>query len=558
MADQCTCQLTIKSQASKASKPLTISAIKIAFEGGIKPILVRHQESDSFSKTSYAKVELSEGGDSPEGLTGNQDLTVAPNQIKVFEFTFPLRESGHARAISATFTIEAESFQLDYVVDFDQVVVPDIWWHQDTARKRLVRIDPYLINIMPKPPKMDVRFVELHDQYYTNEAIKLQLEVLNGEEEGSTGSLHVYVNNDHGPQIHLKLDEAPEDETDTSRSISKRSLGTIGSGKSKFITVEIPPTDISSAYDLIVDLSYNLVSDLETPISRTMSIRLFVVSPFEANYDFAPRYDETPWPSYFSHEELCDLPEDGNEQNIPKAAGIQQRWCLKAMYASFAVSTLLVKRVDVTTLSVSGGISCYTTPLFESGPSDDTPLVMEPNASEETNFTVVTQKISLDDRRSGSLDLALSISWQRSADSSLNTTLLPVPRLLVASQEPRVLLHISPHPSSSPATPILVVSYTIENPSMHFLTFGMVMNPSEDFAFSGTKSGTAQLVPLSRRTVSFVVIPNPSVRGQWIRPVFVVRDRYFQKVLKVSPGEGCRADKDGVSIWVPAKDDEEE
>lgn len=104
---------------------------------------------------------------------------------------------------------------------------------------------------------------------------------------------------------------------------------------------------------------------------------------------------------------------------------------------------------------------------------------------------------------------------------------------------------------------------------MHFLTFGIVMNPSEHFAFSGIKQGTVQLLPLSRRTVRFRLLPlididrgegridgkapgSSDQEGEWIRINFVVRDRYFQKVLKVVATEGMRSDKEGVLIWVPA------
>jgi hypothetical protein len=49
------------------------------------------------------------------------------------------------------------------------------------------------------------------------------------------------------------------------------------------------------------------------------------------------------------------------------------------------------------------------------------------------------------------------------------------------------------------------------------------------------------------------------VRGEWIRPVLVVRDRYFQKVLRVVPAsEGLRADKEGVLVWVPPEEEENE
>lgn len=91
---------------------------------------------------------------------------------------------------------------------------------------------------------------------------------------------------------------------------------------------------------------------------------------------------------------------------------------------------------------------------------------------------------------------------------------------------------------------------TIENPSNHFLTFGLAMEPSEEFAFSGVKQSNLQLVPLSRRTMRYRLLP--SVRGDWIGPIrCIIRDRYFQKVLKIAPTEGMKLDKDGILLWVP-------
>ena len=82
------------------------------------------------------------------------------------------------------------------------------------------------------------------------------------------------------------------------------------------------------------------------------------------------------------------------------------------------------------------------------------------------------------------------------------------------------------------------------------------MHPSEHFAFSGVKQGTVQLLPLSRRTITLHLLP--SVSGEWIRPAFVVRDRYFQKILRVIATEGMRSDKDGLLVWVPPLMDDEE
>jgi len=64
------------------------------------------------------------------------------------------------------------------------------------------------------------------------------------------------------------------------------------------------------------------------------------------------------------------------------------------------------------------------------------------------------------------------------------------------------------------------------------------------------KQSTLQLVPLSRRTMNFRLLP--SVRGEWVGPIHcVIQDRYFQKVLKIAPTEGMRLDKEGILVWVP-------
>ena len=48
----------------------------------------------------------------------------------------------------------------------------------------------------------------------------------------------------------------------------------------------------------------------------------------------------------------------------------------------------------------------------------------------------------------------------------------------------------------------------------------------------------------------------PTVRGEWIGPIHcVIRDRYFQKVLKIAPTEGMKVEKEGILVWVPAEDE---
>jgi hypothetical protein len=594
VGESCTSQLTVKSKAQSAAATVTMAEIRIFFEGSMRWVTLRHTAMKGAEKPRpdgiiYNNVALHEPTTHPDAratsrdprstaLLGKSDLSFPPGKTKVFEFVCPLREAGEARATSATFFLASELFDLDYIVTFNQTIMPDVWWCQKPGRKRLVRVDPHAMNVLPKPPKMDQRFAALQDQYYTNEPIRLQLDISNGEDEESVAKLVVQIAGDQAPPFVLGLAQSAHEDDDpdpAEAGTQYLELGSIASTGSTSAVIEIPPVMLPAIYDVTVELSYHLVSDMETPISKTTTIRLLVVSPFEANYDFSPRLDVTPWPSFFSHDESNTSIEQ-DQESLPKATGLAQKWCLTTRYASFATEALIIEDVDISVLSLNGGVTCTT---IKSDPLDHSfPHLIEPNSISERQFSVFTRKLSLDDRRSASLDLLLLIKWRRPStssdpDTTINTTHLPIPRLLVASSEPRVLASVVYSPVPDIALPLLTLSYTIENPSTHFLTFGIVMNPSEHFAFSGIKQGTVQLLPLSRRTIRFRLLPLIDVGGsgkadgnriegkapggsdqdgEWIRINFVVRDRYFQKVLKVVATEGMRADKEGVLVWVPA------
>jgi hypothetical protein len=80
------------------------------------------------------------------------------------------------------------------------------------------------------------------------------------------------------------------------------------------------------------------------------------------------------------------------------------------------------------------------------------------------------------------------------------------------------------------------------------------MEPSEDYAFSGSKATTLNVLPVARRSVTYRLLP--LVSGTWIKPTIVVRDKYFQKVLKLIPTDGMRKEGDGVGIWIPEEAEE--
>ena len=553
VGELCPSQLAVTSTALPTSVPVTMTEIRIEFEGSMKPIILRHSSTSqdtNLSSISLSKISLTdsmtESIGAPDGrpaLSGEGALTFRPGQTRIFEFGSLLREAGEAKAISVTFGIASDLFDLDYIQSFNEgTITPDVWWGEQSVKKKLIRANASAITILPKPPKMELRFIELEEQYYTNEHIKLQLEVVNGEDEDSVANLEVHLLGESAPLLTLKL-AGSSDEIEEGNSHSAFALGKIASAASCFVELLVPPIDLPAVYDLTMKTSYNLVSDMETPVSREMSIQLAVINPFEANYDFSPRIHPDPWPSVFTHDEGGDTSED----IVPH--GLAQKWCLTSRYFSFAAQDLIVEDLVVEILGTNGGIQCHSnarTPIPEAG------IRVSPQSLDEAEFDIFTQKLSLDDRGSATLDVSLAIKWRRDEEgSTVNTTVLAVPRLLVSSSEPRVLGSMSY--SGTPPS-LLHFDVTIENPSNHFLTFGVSMEPSEKFAFSGVKQSTLQLVPLSRRTIRFRLLPFS--RGDWIGPIrCVILDRYFQKVLKIAPTEGMRMDKDAIFVWVPLEEE---
>ncbi|KAL2063010.1 hypothetical protein VTL71DRAFT_6082 [Oculimacula yallundae] len=551
VGEACFSQLAVTSHAVASAAPITISEIKIAFEGSMKPIVIAHHKGDeptNSSQISLRAVSLIESPhESQPTLSGEASLIVRPGETKIFEFSSILREAGDATAISATFSIASELFDLEYVNSFSQTITPDVWWGEKSIKKRIVRANAASLLVLPKPPKLELQLVVLHEQHYTNEEIVLKIAVTNGEDEDSIVNLEVRLLGEDAPPIVMKLSgrEILAVEDDDNTSLAGSPIGRIASSDSTMVEIIIPPLNVPAVYELVVKAAYNLVSDMETAVYQSMSTQLEIINPFEANYDFSPRIHPDPWPSIFSHEEGEPV---GTDQEI-KAYGLAQKWCLTARYASFATDELIVEDVDVEVIGSNGGITCYTEKVTT---IPDTGLRVAPKSLEEALFDAFTQKLSLDDRGTATLDVSLAIKWRRDEEASVtNTTILGVPRLLVSSSEPRVLASVS---YSTKLPSMIHFDITIENPSNHFLTFGLTMEPSEKFAFSGVKSSTLQLVPLSRRTMRFRLLP--TVRGEWIGPInCVIKDRYFQKVLKIAPTEGMKVEKDGIVVWVPAEDD---
>ncbi|KAF2999137.1 hypothetical protein E8E14_005869 [Neopestalotiopsis sp. 37M] len=577
----CPAQLVITSTAFSGSPPIKLQDISVAFGGSVRNLRLSHEAGTvqpsvrnniSLTSVTLDEIEASEGLDnSAESgsstptsmgiiLHGKDDLTLQPGQSRVFELSLPLREAGEANAAVITVTIAPENFKLSYSmrVREDNTVG---FWYTGTGKKRVTKINPHVIKVLPRPPKMQLRFVGVHKQYYAGEPIKVQIDLVNEEDVDAISKLDVHLYGQEVPSF--KASAGDETLLSTAQHGEEAKLdglpiGTIATTKSASAMITIDPIIRPTAYDLTVKAWYNLISDPSTPIVQTVSFQVNVVNPFEASYDLVPRLHKESWPSIFDHENLQDQAED-DEDHLHQATGLAQKWCLITRFASFATEDLRVRELDLQVVKTHGGVKCTVS-------KDPTHLVsnltMSPKTMEEAQFDIVAQKLNLDERAPSTADLAFSIKWQRSTaedDSAPNVTTFLLDPFYVTVSEPRVLASVSysepPAPqdgtdASFRSPPIIILDITIENLSNHFLTFGLAMEPSDEFAFSGSKSTSLNVLPLARRAVTFRLLPLVE-GGQWIKPQLVVRDKYFQKVLRIIPTEGMKREGDGVAIWVP-------
>ncbi|KAI0864475.1 Gryzun, putative trafficking through golgi-domain-containing protein [Xylaria cubensis] len=579
----CPAQLTLVSKAFHDAAPITLKSLDVYVEGGLREIHLKHEKNHNEKRTDatlvITKVPLKESEvtgndttvDEPDAdledrsliiLEGAQDLILLPGQTRVFEFDIPLREPGDAKATSVRLSLDSETFSLTYNMKPDQTASLNQWHSNSSSKRKFIRPDPRSIRILPRPPKMEIKTLQMLEQYYTNETIQLELDIHNEEDSDAITKVDVNLRGSGAPSYQVqvageKIHSSPSGSDD--KSLHGIPMNTIRASQSSKVLVILDPIVGPTVVDLSIKVSYHLISDPSTPIIQESSYRLNIVSPFEASYDLLPRI-HSEWPSLFDTENIQDLSEHDTIATRPR--GLTQRWALITRYAAFTHEEVIVSDLAVEVVATQGNVNCTTSKTEALATNGQT---LSPKTIEEAHFDLISQKLSLDDRSPATADLAFVIKWRRvsAPDTVVNVTTLPLPRFYVTVSEPRVLATASysssPPPFPSPASSssqLLFLDITIENPSSHFLTFGLTMEPSDEFAFSGAKTTTINVLPIARRSITYRLLP--LVRGTWIRPTLVVRDKYFQKVLKIIPTEGLKSDKDGVLLWVPPEDEGDE
>ncbi|TDZ33889.1 Trafficking protein particle complex subunit 11 [Colletotrichum spinosum] len=553
-------QLALKSEAFSDAAAVVFKGLRVDFEGSLKTITLDHsldvsaREKGSMSLSDVALTETPR--DSEEGasvLGGSANLSLKPGHTNVYEMAIPLREPGEALAASVTLTVETDTFTMEYTTVFRDLGAEDIRFSPSLAKRRIVRGNAHVIQVQPRPPKMEIKLAQPLDQFYANEPMELVLDVVNAEDTEAIAKLDVHVFGEQIPPFRVQVEDQDDHDAQPGQEEAKLTgvpLGTFGTAQSTRVKVKLDPVQLTTSYDVTLRVFYHLVSDPATLIMQILPVQVSVANPFEANYDLIPRLHPDPWPNLFDHEGVQDPAAEDTAAALPR--GLAQKWCLVCHFASFASEDLEIVSMDADVLACNSNARCTTAtrPNIPEGG-----LRVSPKSMHEAQFDLVAQKFSLDDRGPASLDVAFVLKWRRtsSASAPINTTTMLVPRYIILGTEPRVLASYS---LANPATGLVHLDVTIENASSHFLTFGLTMDPSDEFAFSGAKQTTVHVLPVSRRTVTYRLLP--MVRGDYIRPSLVVRDKYFQKVLRIIPTEGMKIDKEGLLVWIPLEEEEEE
>lgn len=571
-------QLVIISQAQDASAPIRLFKIDLAFEDTLNAVRIHHlpkspqtasggretihvQEVPLYEASpsdNHALEPNSSKDDSGSFMVGSADLTFSPGQVKVFTLTSTPRESGYGRAVSCTLSMQGLGFDLHLTTAFANQQGPASWWAQGKTgpvQRHLGHDQATCIKILPRPPKIRIKLPNLKTAYYTNELISVLVDILNDEEEEVEAAIEVRLlgPNDGTPELSWGTQPSrdyeegvpcsPHDPASQITHLSPRPLGKLTPTAKITEHVSFRGRSNTAEYMLEIKVLYRLMSNPDTPLSKTLASDILIVAPFEASYDFSPRRHPDRWPSFFRVEDDTSSSEVSSD-SATSACGITQEWYLTARITLSATDVLTIETMNISVVGINGEVIAT---VIRAEKDSNTTSAFAPAERKEVCFILDVQRLTLEDRTSASLDLALDIGWRRALPATeLNVTSLPVPRLLVSGGEPRVLASVC---QAQPGPPTLIrLEYAFENPSMHFLTFSLTMEASEEFAFSGPKTTSLQLVPLSRHTVHYSLLPY--VRGTWIQPQLKVVDMYFNKLLRISATEGLRSEKNGIMVWV--------
>ena len=544
-------QLVVEYEAHHKCSPLIINSIVVDFDASLPRFGIKHVEiapsasQDGERNSVINSVAFEENANtSSHPVMGQTDLRFEPGQIKAFDVLLTPEEAGKCSVGTAVALIGQDNAVIEHISPLSVDKIAERWLlpsksigtPRDRAQVASARSS---IVVQPRPPRMDVDFIGLRNIYYTDEDIQLELDIINEEEEQADVELEVQALSDSDlvPTLRWRDPEASGPESTDVPSLHTN-IGKLSCGQSTSRHLGIESS--KSSRDMVVEarLSYTLPSSAGRKIVKAVNVDVVVIRPFEATQQLLPDYHNEAWPNYFeiADEDALDADAGGKSDASGTLTGITTKWQYNLRITSFATDTLVIENVWPTIAPLKSKAR-----IIADRQEDETAAAeLISNGQHTLSFTLTAQKRTMDEHRPIISIPAVKISWRR-LDGSVDDiveTILELPKLSIGSSEPRVLARQLPNDHDGRT---VALEYVIENPSLHFLTFNVVVEPSEDFAFSGSKSSSLQLTPLSRHGIKYVFMP--FAQGAPIKPMVKVTDVYFNKVLNVIPTGALQSDQ---------------
>ncbi|KAK4560494.1 hypothetical protein LTR86_005691 [Recurvomyces mirabilis] len=525
------CQLSLSMIAVHRLR-VAISSIQVNLSNG-RSVLITQKDEPKREAGSEALIDLSEAQDpGNDRMALEADLSMAGGERRTFSFYLSVRETGLMRVEDVTLMIKSPRFSIEHkITDLHALQTRQTQIHNDgtVESRELPFSNTTMITVHPKPPKLQIVLHGLRKHYYTDEHLAFGIQMINQEEEEvQVTAIASLVGSD------ADLPGPVWQSEDGGNENSTLNAGTIAAAASQTSILLVNAASTMIEYTIRVEISYILLSDPHTHLSKTANIEMNLSAPFEVKFNFGPLLYVDPWPSYFDGSV-------GMDEEDPE--GIPQKWRLGALIHSQATEGLSIKSIKLRKAESVVDAVCS----FAAAKGFEEQVLRQDEVARPT-FELLSKKLSFEDRRPTSVELMLDVEWCRQAGSPTVTTSITVPKLSLPTSEPRVLCTVIERKAhDDPVT----VRYHIENPSNHFLTFAATMEANDDFAFSGPKYRTLSVAPLSRVHLAYHFLVHSDSSStehplERVSPVLQVVDSYYNRPLRIhSGGAGVQVDDKG-------------
>ncbi|KAK9472467.1 Gryzun, putative trafficking through golgi-domain-containing protein [Dipodascopsis tothii] len=565
VASPSTSQLVVKARQAASVGRVVLQSLTVEYADGVGAVVIEHAPAPPAVVAYLGVLDMAGSPGSSAGgptLRARADLSFAPGQLRVFEFSQLARALRNVKAATVAAVFAEPGFRLRVRTplappspDNDALAR---WWIEaagTVVSQKLVNPHPQLLKVLPKLPHVNIRSA-FKGAAYIAETLAVDLQVMNTEAAAISGELSVKASTLEGRTAVDVYWGTPGTTTLAVRGLLPQILGDTPA-LAETLTVVTP----GETADLVIEvaLAYHLASEPDIVIHKAHTIDIPVIFPFHVSYDLSPRIYPKRWPSPFFVTAL--------DAHCPP---ITKRWCLAA-----TIDAVDFRHVEVLDYDFSIGNAVGV---------DATIVDREPKAltkgdgalaAYHQNFIVDVTNTDAVERRSTVAEAHMTLTWRRLGAAAANTFTLPVLKITLPLLEPRVLLSVEGATSD-----LVHLVYYVENATSHILTFSVTLDLNTDlvlpypvrhqlrqqysaqgadddlagrakalelddggrqspvqtanFNYAGSKQVGVRVLPYSFRRLDYKL--QPLVTSGWQRvPLLRVYDTHFKKSLNVIP-----------------------